>query len=109
MESHLRMILPAWLSFAALFACAPAEPVAPPALTAPQSFSVRHGDTNTAVENARAVLAEMAEQENRRLDPAALGVALIEGIVNEDPEQIGAALTRIAQRLPLKPSREVSR
>ena len=81
-----------------IVACSRTEPTPPISdNSASRLLVVEHADTDTAVANARAVLAEF---EKREVDYAKLGADLIEGIDNEDPRMIGAAVNGLARQLP---------
>ena len=91
---------------AALAACTREAPTAPILQDSSGNTVIQKGDTTAAIAHARAVLAELDMQQQ---DQAAIGADLLEGIYNEDPQQIGVALTRFAKSFPKKAVPGVSR
>ncbi len=81
----------------AFVACDSSQPMPPTTDSSSGAVVIQKGDTAAAIANARAALAELDMQQQ---DQAAIGAALLEGIYNEDPAQIGIALTRLAKSLP---------
>jgi hypothetical protein len=85
------------LAALALVACSHTEASAPIPDAPADRVVIAHGDTDAAIANARAVFAEL---ETHKTDYAAAGADLIEGIANEDPQLIGAAVAELARSLP---------
>lgn len=90
--------LAALIATALIAACSRSEPAPPISNSSAGSVVIGKGDTDAAIANVRAVLAEM---ETHQVDYAAVGADLLEGILNEDPRLIGTALTRLAKSLPM--------
>lgn len=90
----------------ALAACDSSESTAPITSSSTGTVVIQKGDTAAAIANARAALAELDMQQQ---DQAAIGADLLEGIYNEDPAQIGVALTRFAKSFPKQAKPAVSR
>ncbi len=91
---------------AVFLACDRAAPAAPILRDSSGNAVIQKGDTAAAIANARAALAELDMQQQ---DQAAIGADLLEGIYNEDPAQIGSALSRLAKSFPKQDQRAVSR
>lgn len=78
-------------------ACTHSEPAAPISDATPAEVVIGKGDIDAAIANARAALAEL---DTSKPDNAAVAADLLEGIFNEDPRLIGAALEQLAKNFP---------